>query len=235
MPVFAVDPGDLTDFRSALDGIERDVARKAAAIADPSAAPARVRQLFETILRECGEHRQLQVIGLQIAAEVAHEPSLLLACDHEGSIRLIRDRADNFYRALWLSLTDPEKLLLTQIAQGHLVNPRCGSTLSRLLAHRLLARHALGFRLINASFGRFIVSTTRPDEVATWEREGTISLWAQLRAPIMISLLGGAGFLIYTVRDVVPPVLTGLGVAVPALVKLLDLLRPAVAKGQGDA
>jgi hypothetical protein len=61
---------------------------------------------------------------------------------------------------------------------------------------------------------------------------GAASLWAQVRAPILICLLGGACILIYTLRDVVPPLLAALGTVVPALVKCIDLLRPAVAKAE---
>ncbi len=66
---------------------------------------------------------------------------------------------------------------------------------------------------MNRSFGRFVLSEARPDEVAAWERSGSVSLWAQMRVPILISMVGVAGFLAYTQGDTLSSWLAAIGTA----------------------
>jgi hypothetical protein len=115
------------------------------------------------------------------------------------------------------------------------VNPRSGTTLSRLLARGLLVPE-VGFRIVNRSFARFVMGEARPEQVALWERSAAAGLWSLLRAPVMIGLLGAAGLLAFTQGDALSSYLTATGAAVPLLVKIVDLLRsaPALASAAGQ-
>jgi hypothetical protein len=213
--VLAVDPGDPAQFAT-------DVARaeeQAVALASDPAEAERVRALFAVLRRECGSQHQLQVIGTTLLGLRD-----LSGYDPDRLVRHIRELADGFYRALWLALPDEEKLLLAQVAAGDLVNPRAGRALSRLLAQRLLVRNP-SFRLVNESLARFVSGVVTRHDIAAWERSGTVSLWSEMRAPLLIGVLGVGGLLAYSEREIVPALVATVGAAVPVVSKLLDLLR----------
>jgi len=185
----------------------------------PSSAEERLRELFRTVRRECCHHLQLQAVGepvVRFPDFADYDPYRLVRC--------IRELADGFYRTLWSSFSDKEKLLLTQVAKGYLVNPVNRQALNRLLALRLILRRAR-FELVNHSFAEFVLSAARPTDVAEWEQSGVTSTWSLIRIPVLISLVGVAAFIAYTQRDALPAVLGILGAAVAVLVKLLDLFR----------
>src|SRR6185295_16281701 len=123
--VVAVDPGEEEQFDAEVDRAEK----QALALAPNPHVERRVRENYATLRRECRSHHQLQVVGLTLL-----ELSDLVDYDRDRLVRHVRELADSFYRALWLALSDQEKLLLAQVAAGDLVNPRAGRALSRLLA-----------------------------------------------------------------------------------------------------
>lgn len=214
--VVAVDPGEEEQFEAEVDRAEK----QALALARSPHHERRLRENFATLRHECRAHHQLQIIGLTLL-----ELSDLRDYDRDRLVRHIRELADSFYRALWLSLSAQEKLLLAQVAAGDLVNPRAGRALSRLLAEGLLVRDPT-FRVRNVSLARFVSAAATRTEVAAWERSGTVSLWAEMRAPVLIALLGAAGLLAYSEREILPALLAATGTAIPVFSKLLDLLRP---------
>ena len=214
--VVAVDPGEEEQFDAEVDRAEK----QALALAPNPHVERRVRENYATLRRECRSHHQLQVVGLTLL-----ELSDLVDYDRDRLVRHVRELADSFYRALWLALSDQEKLLLAQVAAGDLVNPRAGRALSRLLAEGLLVRDP-SFRVRNQSFARFVSAAATRAEVASWERSGAVSLWAEMRAPMLIALLAAGGLLAYSEREILPALLAASGTAIPVFSKLLDLLRP---------
>ena len=221
--IVAVDSGDMLGFKAALRAVAHDAGARWAGRPDAPVRRARLAGLLATVYQECRHHRQLQSIGRTLV-----ELPDFAEYETERLVRHLRERAHGFYRALWISLPSCEKLLLTRVASGHLVNPRCGRVLSRLLARKLLVPGA-GFRIVNRSFARFIMSEARPEEIAAWERAAAVSLWSQMRLPVMISLAGAAGFLAFMQGDTLSSSLAALGASVPLLVRVLDFMRSAPA------
>lgn len=223
--VMSVDPGDPSSLRVEMGrAFHRLWPRTAVPGLSSQKRALRVRALWDLLWAECHAHRHLQALAPIVASEPGFE-----TYDRERIARQVRDLAEGYYRALWMALSEREKLVLAHLARGHLVNPRAGRELNRLLAHRLVVQDA-GFHTVNQSFARFVVTVTRPDEVRTWERSGAASLWTQLRAPAGIAVLALLGFLAYTQRDLVPTALGVLAAGIPLLSKLLDLLRTSPAR-----
>src|SRR5262249_28752563 len=148
-----------------------------------AASRSRVEELFRTVERECIGHAWLQAIGVMLAGR----PDFL-EYDPERAIRHVRELSDGYYASLWESLSMAERGLPHQVAQGGLVNPKSGRALSSLMARRLIVRDPF-FRVMNRSFERFVVSTIKLEEIAAWERTGAVSIWKQIRVPLLISLV----------------------------------------------
>lgn len=220
--VVAHDPGDPKRFNAELKKARRSLDAKATRA---GVKPEVVEALFMTVRQECQRHAPLQAVGLTVVRVgdfLLHDPHRL--------VRHIRELADGFYRATWSMLTDQEKLLLSQVAQGHLVNPQNRRALNRLLALRLVVKKSR-FRLVNLSFGEFVLGAMTPADLAEWQRSCVTSPWAAVRTPAFVSLAGIGLFLAYTQREFLPAFVGVVGSSVPLLVKLLDLLRG----GQGQA
>ena len=145
--------------------------------------------------------------------------------DRDRLVRHVRELADSYYRGLWFSLPDAEKLLLHQIAAGDVVNPRAGRALSRLLALRLVVRDVT-FRIVNESLARFVSTVATREDVLAWQRTRAAGAWESLRVPVLIAIVSAASFLAYSERDTMPALLASVGAVVPVLAKLLDFLRP---------
>ena len=63
-------------------------------------------------------HYALQQVG-RVLLDQPDFPSF----DRDRVVRYVRELADSYYRGLWFSLPDVQKLLLHQIAEGDLVSP----------------------------------------------------------------------------------------------------------------
>jgi hypothetical protein len=212
--VVARDPGDPDRFLAELDSAESELQART-----PEAGRAALARLVSTVRAECLEHGPLQSVGLTVVRLpdfAAHDPYRL--------VRHIRELADRFYRAAWSALTDKEKLLLTQVAQGNLINPHNRRALNRLLALRLVVKRSR-FELVNLSFGEFVLAAFTPADLAEWRRSCQTSTWAVVRAPVFVTLACIGVFLVITQRSFLPALLGIVGTSVPLLVKLLDLVR----------
>jgi hypothetical protein len=212
--VVARDPGDPTRFLADLESAQDDLQART-----PATGHAALGRLYATVRTECLEHGPLQAVGLTVVRMpdfAGHDPYRL--------VRHIRELGDRFYRAVWSALTDKEKLLLTQVANGNLINPQNRRALNRLLALRLVVKRSR-FELVNQSFGEFVLAAVTPEDLAEWQRSCHTSTWAVVRAPAFVTLACIGVFLAYTQRSFLPAALGIVGTSVPLLVKLLDLVR----------
>jgi hypothetical protein len=208
------DPGDPDRFSLELETVRGNL--RARISTDGHVA---LERLFSTVQAECREHGPLQEVGLA----VVRLPGFA-TLDPYRLVRHIRELADRHYRAVWSGLTDKEKLLLTQVASGNLINPQNRRALNRLLALRLVVKRSR-FELVNASFGEFVLAAVTPADVAEWRRSCQTSTWALVRGPVFVTLAAIGVFLGYTQRDFLPAAVGIVGTSVPLLVKLLDLFR----------
>ena len=145
----------------------------------------------------------------------------------EQIIHQVGDRAEAFYRKLWMLCTKEERLILIHLAQGSLVNLQDNAAVQRLLWRGLIRRDP-DFRLPNESFARFVLTAEPSTRIAGWEGETERSTWAMLRAPFILLLLLVAAFIAQTggeglgaMTAIVSSVLAGL----PIIIQALNFLR----------
>lgn len=146
----------------------------------------------------------------------------------EQIIHQVGDRAEAFYRKLWMLCTKEERLILIHLAQGDLVNLQNAEVVRRLLWRGLIRRDP-DFRLPNESFARFVLKAELPTRIAEWEKgDAEGSTWAMLRAPLILLLVLVAAFIAQTggeglgaMTAIVSSVLAGL----PIIIQALNFLR----------
>src|SRR4029079_495525 len=92
----------------------------------------------DTLDLETSNHRLLAAVGSDL--ERARVPQHSLSMDDLR--RAIRSRADTCYHLLWTSCTRSEKLVLIQLAQEGLINPKSRDTLDELIANGLVLPRA---------------------------------------------------------------------------------------------
>jgi len=220
------DRPDAREFESRID-VLRDEALARAANPDErgrAIEAGRIEALYARLKEECARKEALLGVG----GEVARMPGLDRLRSPE-LIRRIRDLADGYYRVVWGSLSDVERVLVYRLARGDALNPNAGRALERLLLQGLI-RNGPPFHLMNESFRQFVLGEAVPEKVAAWSASAAPSLWAAYRVPLMMVILGLGAFLLYTQREVsvsTLAALSGILAVVPTITKVVELLRPA--------
>jgi hypothetical protein len=128
----------------------------------------------EPIWEECRNHPALQEIALEI---VSTAPGPIPT---EAALARIEERALAFYKLIWSACTRPEKLLLVQLAQTGMVNPRATGTLQELVRKGVIELKPQP-RIMNETFRHFLETAEAPDTVKAWEREAGESPWLIIR------------------------------------------------------
>jgi hypothetical protein len=98
-------------------------------------------------------------------------------------VGFVLDAAEPYYRSLWELCSHEERLVLIQLAQEGLVNPKRIEIIQRL-ARRNLVTIGSRFKLMNESFQRFVSTVETPERIADWERTPANSAWSRLGAPL---------------------------------------------------
>jgi hypothetical protein len=145
----------------------------------------------------------------------------------------IRERAEVYYRSLWASLADGEKLLLVHLAEEGLVNPKNRRPLQRLLA-RGIARRDPALRVMNETFRSFVIAH-KHEVMAIERRDAEDSPWAHLKRPLMTMLVGVAVFFFATQRDMFNTTLvfvTALAGTLPQLLQLVGFFGSSKARAE---
>ncbi len=187
-------------------------------------------ELVHLFQKECNLTPRLRAIGKQVAFDLRPGAEMT----SEELILEILARADAYYRAEWAACSEEEKLVLIQLAQEGLVNPKAKTTVWRLMTKGLVMRDPV-FRIMNQSFGRFVSSAVPPDTIKKWEQEDAHAPWDTI---LLTVALGVAAFLFITQQaffETWMAYLTGLGAAVPALVRVLGSFRPGSRDQPADA
>ncbi len=143
----------------------------------------------------------------------------------DGFVDELRQRAEPHYQMLWTLCSEREKIVLVHLAEGGLVNARNERALKRLLARGLVVRLP-HFRLMNESFQRFVSTSLCCEEVRALEQVAEASTWTKIRAPLVTVLIGAAGFLFITQREVFDTSVAFVGAiaaALPALFRMIGL------------
>jgi hypothetical protein len=163
------------------------------------------KQWTETLDLETSNHRLL--------ADVATELKRVWAWRINDDVPMeelrhaIRVRAESAYQLLWASCTRSEKLVLIQLAQERLVNPKSRDTLDELIAKGLILPGPAP-AIFNLTFRDFLRGIERTNVVQSWERMEGNGLWVvsgRLVASVLI--IGGLFYLVTqgaSVQSVLP-------------------------------
>jgi hypothetical protein len=147
-------------------------------------------ELVDLFRKECELTPRLRAIGKEVVSSL--KPKLEVTS--EQLILEILDRARVYYRAIWTSCSRDEKLVLVQLAQEGLVNPKAEVAVRQLMRKRLVVRDPV-FRIMNLTFARFACTALPPSIVRKWEQQDGAIPWGTI---LLTVALGVAVFLFIT-------------------------------------
>jgi hypothetical protein len=178
-----------------------------------------LRACLRVVWEECSADSHLQEIGLELLRD------LHLGKTSRGELlQEILSRAEGYYAVLWNSISEDEKLVLLQLAEEGLTNPRDLRPLQRLIARGLVRRDPAP-RLMNETFRLFVFVAAARDDVHQIEvKREQESTWGQLKAPLTATLLGGILFFGVTQQEVLKTTLSVMTVLAGLLPHVLQLV-----------
>lgn len=183
-----------------------------------------VDRCIDLVRRECSPTARLQEIGRGLLSDLRPEE-----LDRGGLLNEIERLAQGHYEELWASLEERERVVLLQLAEEGLVNPKNVQPLERLIARGLVLCDPAP-RLMNESFRCYIISACPKDAVNKIEQEsGRHSLWGRLQRPVYATLLGLALFVGFTQKEALSStiaLITAVTGALPHVLKLVGFLGP---------
>jgi hypothetical protein len=156
----------------------------------------------------------------------ASEPFREGVMTREQMLDEIEERASSWYRRVWTTCSDDEKLVLGHVAQQGLANAASRRVVRRLLMRGLLFKDP-SLRVMNETFKRFVLSPQCRAEVRSLEGEAEPSTWDRLRLPLALGAASAGSFLFVTQREVFDSTLTtvaGITAAVPTVIRLASLV-----------
>jgi len=163
-----------------------------------------------TLAAETSNHRLLSAIHV----DLHHAWPAHTEVPKSELRRAIRVRAEACYQLLWTSCTRSEKLVLIQLAQEGVVNPKCSDTVEELIAKGLILPGAAP-TIFNMTFRDFLLDIERTDVVQQWEHMEGTGLWVVSGRLVAIALMVGGLFYLITqgisVQSVLP-IVSGSGV-----------------------
>jgi hypothetical protein len=126
--------------------------------------------------------------------------------------------------SFWKACSEDEQLVLIQLAQEGVVNPKSTLAIRQLMRKRLIVRDPT-FRIKNRCFERFVLSALPDATVKEWEEEAVHVPWGTILATLAI----GLGAFLFVAQQAFfqtwVAYATGLGAAIPALVKVVGSFR----------
>jgi hypothetical protein len=170
------------------------------------------------VLTECSFSPQL----LSIAEEVVRDLPTGTSPTREDVLFEIGIAAEPFYRAIWTSCSKAERIVLRQLAEEDVVNPRNPAVVARLMRSGLIRRDPL-FCLMNETFRRFVIHELPSETLVEWEYQGVRLPWASVSTTMFTVGLGIAGVLVLTQQQLIDAwvgYVPALAPAVPTVWKL---------------
>ena len=104
------------------------------------------------------------------------------------------------YRYRWELCTTQERLLMINIANEHLPNPRNYIPLDHLVRRGFIFRDK-GWHLVNHSFQKFVRTAEDRELVRAWVGEASESIWKYTRFPLLVLLFLLLAGLAYTATE----------------------------------
>ena len=101
------------------------------------------------------------------------------------------------YQLLWTSCTRSEKLVLIELAEEGMVNPKCYEVVARLISKGLVVTTP-GLSVFNFTFRRFLRGIERNQIVTEWEHMEGTGLWVTAGRLVGSSMILGGLFFFLT-------------------------------------
>jgi hypothetical protein len=177
---------------------------------------------------ECGDNPVLIQFGREL------DP-FAVGLDRRQLLEELGERAELYYRSLWASCGDDEKLVLGHLAEDGLANLHDRKWVRRLMARGLIRREPV-CRLMNETFRRFVLSAACRREVLELEQHTGPSPWERFRRPFFVTVAAAVVFFLATQKQLLDSTLAIAGAAtaaLPAVGKVLDLMSGR--RGSGAA
>ena len=144
-----------------------------------------------------------------------------------------RISADAYYHWLLAGRSKAQKLALVQLAQEGVVNAKSRGVVRELMNEGLVVRRWGLITIIDHRFAHFLNRAIPRESIKHWESQGAGIHASMLRTSLVVAGIGIGAFLLYTQAAIFNnwiTYMTGLAAAVPAVMKLLDVLP-----GSGNA
>jgi hypothetical protein len=216
--VYLVESGNVKFFQETLS--QRETSLITAARSETQRD--KVGALIELVREECSPRGCLQKIGLEIVKQPEFENMASVEI-----FKQIAGQARLYYQRIWASCTEGEKLTLVHLAEDRFLS-RSDPQLALLLRKGLIVK-APDLRLMNQTFKHFILTRCSHEGLASIEEEAKkTSTWHSLRIPLLTGFVGVILFLVITQKDFYSSsltIITGLTTGIPALFKVLSLLK----------
>lgn len=178
-----------------------------------------VEDCLRIVRAECSLTAQLEEIGMDLLSDLGPED-----LEQARILDEIRTRAEGYYWTLWESLSDEEKVVLLQLADEGLANPKSLRPFENLVARGLVRRDPSP-RLMNETFRQFVVRCAPREKVkkieAAYEQEST---WGRLRGPLAAGMTAALLFFGFTQRDAFNTTFAVISTFAGALPHLLQLV-----------
>ena len=185
------------------------------------------------ILNTRGPWRYIEAIGKGIAGNGTGQCNNKNdRAKNEEQISQVVEQARPVHQALWQRCTEGQRCTLIQLAQDGLLSPK--NKHLRWLVKRGLVVRDPELRLMDESFRRFVVSTSREQDIEAWRQQEGGSAWQLMKAPLLLILVGVALFLFVTQKDVYDSTISFMSAVtagIAALFKLLGMFQ----KGKSGA
>lgn len=181
------------------------------------------RIFINNVIRECNHTAQLRKIGAVILR--AHRKDNGLSRD--VLVQELLDRADAYYRVLWSTCTENERVVLYQLAADGWANFKNEAAINQL-KRRKLVNLSYGLRIMNESFRQFVLHSQYRVEVEAWEREEEQSVWKSLKLSLGVLAIVAAAWLFYSQEQFFNSLVgyvSAFGAAAAVLVKWIGDLR----------
>jgi hypothetical protein len=182
----------------------------------------RALQAIDIILAECIARLPLRRFGRELVRATNFNE-----LRPRDIARQIGNQAKLYYRRIWDSLNDDQRLTLVHLAEDRLLSPN-DPEIKQLFLKGLIVRSP-DVRLFNTTFNDFVLRNCFTRDLASCETEAKgMSPWEKLKLPLMLGVGGVVLFLLITQRDFFGSSLSIIGslmAAMPSVFKLLGFLQ----------
>lgn len=191
----------------------------------PEHIPEECRRVLHT---ECSGSERL----IEIAQRLAKSPELPRFREDE-IVGFVLDAAEPYYRSIWELCSQDERLVMIQLAEEGVVNPKRFDIVRRL-HNRGLVIVEPRFDLMNRSFRQFVRSVESPERVKEWEQTSAGVSWKRFSAPLYTLAAVIVAILLYTQQDLFSQVL-GIATGAAGALNSLRSLGLIAKAGAADA